>query len=326
MKLNSLAYKSPKNPYWVEEKPDIAAPHPFETTYFTPKELGDGAFQSIQIRKGIALILLDQKPHHDLILEMVGSPELIKLNFTLSGQIKAKPAKANKYFIISSGERNVSVIQAKMHVELSKDQHTVATCVSIENSVIHSLTEGDEPLIPGNLSGMVKAYFNEAYKKPNPIHPSMSFILHQIHNCPYNGALKHIYLESKVLELLVLCIGQVSLSKRSGPAKRHQDIDKIHYAKEILINHMDDPPSLLELSRLVGLNDFKLKKGFREVLGTTVFGYLREKRMEKAHMLLKRGNTSVTEVTFEVGYQNPGYFAAEFKKQFGIYPSSLLNN
>ncbi|MFE6076651.1 hypothetical protein ACFVQB_19470 [Paenibacillus sp. NPDC057886] len=50
---------------------------------------------------------------------------------------------------------------------------------------------------------------------------------------------------------------------------------------------MEPPPSLLELSRLVGISDSKLKSGFKELFGTTVFGYLKEKRLDKARELLE---------------------------------------
>lgn len=60
-------------------------------------------------------------------------------------------------------------------------------------------------------------------------------------------------------------------------------------SEDILLERMAEPPSLLELSRLIGLNDYKLKTGFKEMYGTTVFGYLREQRLEKAYRLLMEG-------------------------------------
>ena len=62
---------------------------------------------------------------------------------------------------------------------------------------------------------------------------------------------------------------------------------RIHQAKDILIRQIDNPPSLLSLARQVGINDFKLKQGFRQVFGTTVFGYLHSHRMERAAQLLQ---------------------------------------
>lgn len=85
---------------------------------------------------------------------------------------------------------------------------------------------------------------------------------------------------------------------------------------------MDDPPSLLALARQVGLNDFKLKRGFRQVFGTTAFGYLHDQRMERARQLLEERRFNVTEVACTVGYANPSHFAAAFKRKFGVNPGA----
>jgi AraC family transcriptional regulator, transcriptional activator of the genes for pyochelin and ferripyochelin receptors len=87
---------------------------------------------------------------------------------------------------------------------------------------------------------------------------------------------------------------------------------------------MDEPPSLLTLARQVGLNDFKLKRGFRQVFGTTVFGYLHEHRMERARQLLEERRLNVTAVACTVGYANPSHFAGAFKRKFGVNPSAYL--
>jgi AraC-like DNA-binding protein len=101
------------------------------------------------------------------------------------------------------------------------------------------------------------------------------------------------------------------------------DRDRIHFAREILLQRLADPPSLVELARLVGLNDYKLKAGFRQVFGTTVFGYLRQERLEKARQLLQAQDISVTAAAAAVGYSSQGHFAAAFRKQFGINPKDL---
>ena len=106
---------------------------------------------------------------------------------------------------------------------------------------------------------------------------------------------------------------------------RSADIERIHEAKDILISNMQNPPSLFDLARQVGLNDYKLKIGFRQVFGTTVFGYLRECRMERARLLFEERKLNVAEVAFAIGYTHLGHFADSFKKQFGIKPSSYLS-
>lgn len=100
------------------------------------------------------------------------------------------------------------------------------------------------------------------------------------------------------------------------------DIEKIYFAKKILEQNIQTPCSLIELSRKVGLNDFKLKKGFKELLGTTVFGYLLTLRMAHAKLLLEQ-KRSVSEVAHEVGYKNPHHFTAAFKKRYALLPRDI---
>ncbi|GMT49485.1 MAG: hypothetical protein IEMM0008_1024 [bacterium] len=239
--------------------------------------------------------------------------------------MKVIPPKSNQHYIIPAGERTLGVFGPTMNVVFSKDQPTQVACISIENYLLQSL-EGESQVILEMISQMIQNTITSVYNPSNPIDSAMFLVLHQIQNCPYQDSLRQVYLESKVLELLVLCSEQPSSTESNGHSQLHaQDIDKIHYAKEILIENMETPPSLLELAKRVGLNDFKLKRGFREILGTTVFGFLREQRMEKARMLLETGNMNVTEVLYDVGYNSPSHFSFEFKKRFGITPSSLIN-
>lgn len=83
---------------------------------------------------------------------------------------------------------------------------------------------------------------------------------------------------------------------------------------------MEQPPSLLELSKLAGISDSKLKAGFKELFGTTVFGYLKEKRLEKAKELLEMERINVCDAAIMVGYSNPSHFAASFRERYGCNP------
>jgi AraC-like DNA-binding protein len=104
-----------------------------------------------------------------------------------------------------------------------------------------------------------------------------------------------------------------------------EDVERIHYAGEVLLTRLENPPSLMELARIVGINDHKLKTGFRQVFDTTVFGYLHERRMERSRQLLDAGELTVTEAARAVGFANRGYFAASFRRKFGVNPSAYLH-
>lgn len=147
-------------------------------------------------------------------------------------------------------------------------------------------------------------------------------MLQQILNCQYQGVTKQLYLEGKILELISLQIDQLDQTHRkSSPKLPNKDIDCIYEASEILLQRLSTPPSLTELAKLVGINDRKLKQGFREVFGTTVFGYLRDRRLEQAQELLLSGQMQVKDAAKTVGYASPTSFNTAFRKKFGIAPS-----
>ncbi|URJ58916.1 AraC family transcriptional regulator [Paenibacillus polymyxa] len=102
-----------------------------------------------------------------------------------------------------------------------------------------------------------------------------------------------------------------------------EDVRKLHMAREILESSMIDPPSLITLSQKVGLNDFKLKKGFKACFGTTVFEYLRQIRLDYAMKLLRSQESNVTEAAMAVGYSNVSAFSEQFFREYGVKPSSL---
>ena len=72
-----------------------------------------------------------------------------------------------------------------------------------------------------------------------------------------------------------------------------------------------------------GLNEFKLKKGFKELFGTTVFDYLYDLKMEYAKQLLAADEVLVNEVSGMVGYRNPNHFSTAFKRKYGMNPTQL---
>jgi AraC-like DNA-binding protein len=132
--------------------------------------------------------------------------------------------------------------------------------------------------------------------------------------------IKRLLLEAGIVDLLIKLHQPEETSLR--PAFSDTDNARLQEAKSIVEQNLKHPCSLIELSRKTGLNDFKLKKGFKALFGNTVFGYLAELRMNFAYKLLKDGRT-VSEVAETVGYKNAHHFTAAFKKQFDMLPSKV---
>jgi AraC-like DNA-binding protein len=150
----------------------------------------------------------------------------------------------------------------------------------------------------------------------------MQTVLQQILHCPFQGLSQQMYLEGKIWELIALHLAQTVETDSTYTSKplRAEDIERIHYAKDVLIARIEEPPSLIELARLASINDHKLKVGFRQVFGTTVFGYLHNYRMERSRQLIAAGELSVAEAAKAVGFVNRSHFAIAFRKKFGVNP------
>ena len=102
------------------------------------------------------------------------------------------------------------------------------------------------------------------------------------------------------------------------------DREKIIRAREVLLQHIGEPLTIKELSRKVAINECYLKKGFKEMFGTTIFDFYQGQRMEHARYLLYEKGLSVTEVSVMLGYSSISHFSTAFKKHTGLKPCELL--
>jgi AraC-like DNA-binding protein len=178
------------------------------------------------------------------------------------------------------------------------------------------------PVLPALLEKLLASELPcEAYDQPLTL--PLSRVSDEIVHADARGVSRRLLLEAKGLELLALLVDELSLASQATSPLSSWDVDRLERARRTLLERLVSPPSLPELARCVGLNEFKLKVGFRTLFGISVFRYLRAQRMEEARRLLARREFTVTEVAARVGYENPSKFAAAFRKHFGLPPSAL---
>ncbi len=160
-----------------------------------------------------------------------------------------------------------------------------------------------------------------------PLSRFMNVAIQQMLECPYTGAMQQLYMESKAIELITHKLAQIALpdAETSGPLKLHpDDVERVHYAKELLTRDLECPPKLSDLAHAVGTNHCALNRGFREVFGATVFGHLRKMRLMEAKRLLEEEDMNVTEAALTVGYNSIPSFSRAFSGFFGENPTRCL--
>jgi AraC-like DNA-binding protein len=167
-----------------------------------------------------------------------------------------------------------------------------------------------------------------AFTKMFPLCTRKRSVLDAMLNHSYSGALENIFVNAKVHELLLYSLEGLVDEKDEGFACKfladERGRDRIYQAREILLQHIGDPITIKELSRKVAMNECYLKKGFKEVFGTTIFDFYPQQRMEHAKYLLYEKGLSVTDVSALLGYSSISHFSAAFKKHTGLKPCELL--
>jgi len=151
--------------------------------------------------------------------------------------------------------------------------------------------------------------------------PEMQTIVASLFNIQYQGKTKMMFFRSQITALLSHFFGQLANSKteRIKTAER----EKLNQVKDILLDNIDNPPSLSEISLAIGLNTFKLKKDFKAFFGVPVFKYLQNERLTLAHKMIRNQESTVQEAAWHVGYDSLSSFSNAFEKKFGYRPSQI---
>ena len=159
--------------------------------------------------------------------------------------------------------------------------------------------------------------------KSYPCSPTLAEAAARLLNNPYQGILADLYLESCALAQ----VAEISrlVDERRGhprpPPLSQRQRDRVHRAREILDQRIVDPPSMEDLSRQVGINATSLRAEFQRAYGTSVFGYVREQRLQLARALLMTEDLPVSAIGYRAGFGNPCSFATAYRRRFGHSPS-----
>jgi AraC-like DNA-binding protein len=237
--------------------------------------------------------------------------------------------------------RGMELINEFIYLDILRDEALAETsCIALQDEhkilITYAMAENDCLFDFSATANKVhihihKAYF-EKYDKPFDLFIEKQSIccntqskLFELINCSVQGIARNVYLESIVLYLLfqvqknnlVFQLNCDSCTFLNKPV----ELDKIQKAKDYILSNLDQNMSISTLTVYAGTNQCYLKKGFKEVVGQTIFEFIQENRMVKAMHLLQHTQQSVADVAASVGYASTSSFSQTFKHYFGITPS-----
>ena len=191
--------------------------------------------------------------------------------------------------------------------------------VELSEAVRTELFQADSETARRGFDAMTRA---DAMPALRALTPAARLAVESVRRCPLAGACRALVLGARCHDLLVEFISASDEAARPAPMMSDTE-SRVRAAAAALSRRLDITPSLEALAREAGLSESTLKRGFRQVFGTTVFDHLRALRMERAKQLLQSGDATVIEAATLVGYSNPSNFAAAFRRQFGLNPKEF---
>ncbi len=293
-----------------------------------PSQTCSGWIQRWQLRPGLDLMIHDVKFREKTTIERAHSngKTQLGLSFCLDGQLRGFTSTSRQAFQLQVGQASLGVMNGSTRrVEYEARQRVLLVHIHIRPDTIPLFDGETTEQLPQLLRDTIAGRDRPFYFQSSPMTPVMSATAKQLLHCPCQGVSQQLYMEGKTLELIGLYFDQLLSNQRSqqqGSAPNSDDRDRIFHARDILLSQVANPPTLLELAHQVGLNDRKLKQGFRQLFGTTVFGYLHNYRMKQAQQLLLVPGAKVANVAREVGYCNPEAFSVAFRRTFAISPKA----
>ena len=205
-------------------------------------------------------------------------------------------------------------------LKLSNYSSVVSLVISIKK--FHSLFSEDAD----HIHFLSPENNKKKYYDTRNISPAMSVVLSQILEAKIHETIKPLYFKGKVYELLSLFFNKNEDTdvEQCPFLVDEENVRKIKKAKEIILNQMTEPPTLQGLASEIGLNVKKLKEGFKQIYGETVFGYLLDYKMNEARIMLNTKQYNVNEISIKLGYSTSSHFISAFKKKFGTTPKKYL--
>ena len=250
---------------------------------------------------------------------------VVELNFMLAGTLRQSQSGLLREQLYAPGYHNwvynpQSLEQNQLlgtgQFRLVTVQVPVARMLSLLTDYVPELPAVAEQLAQGRPL---------AQHAPAPGLPArLRYLLDTLWDSPAPLGLKRLHYEAVGLELAAQQAAQwLAPNPAAALPLGAPERDKLHYARALLLGQLAEPPTLSALARQCQLNEFSLKRGFRQLFGTSVGGFVQTQRLEAARHWLLGGGRTVTEIAYQLGYAHPQHFHRAFKKHFGLTPKQL---
>lgn len=287
------------------------------------KNVATGSFEEILIDDGFYVLKIQNDKVHDVHIAREINKRYIQFHFCLKGNGKFLFNDGN-YALEVSEENSLLLYNTQLDLPLNLSLTPGSWMVSVVMTIrkFHSLFSDEASYIPF-LDGENR---EKKYYAQEPVSPAIAVVLSQMISYNLHPTIKKLYIKGKVYELISLYFNKnKDADVEQCPFLVDEDnVKRIRRAKEIVIANMTEPPSLTDLAKEVGLSLKRLKEGFKQIYGDSVYSFLFDYKMEYARRLLDSGQYNVNEIGLRIGYSTSSHFIAAFRKKYGTTPKKYM--
>lgn len=287
------------------------------------KNIAIGAVQDFLVDEGIIFLKLSNNNDLESLFDYNIDKSHIQFHFCLKGDSKFQFNNGSYSFPVASGN---SILlynpNQELPIKASLAANSLVLSVLISIKKFHSLFSNQA----NQISFLNQDNIGNKFYKEKKLAPMISVVLNQMVQQSVHQSMYKLYLRAKVFELMSLYFNKdKEMDIEQCPfLVDDKNIKKIRNAKEIIISRMTEPPTLTDLATEVEISLKKLKEGFKQVYGASVYVFLLDYKMQVSKRLLSSGNYNVNEVALKVGYSTATHFINAFKKKFGTTPKKYL--
>ena len=284
---------------------------------------GKGFREFLRFNDDLHAIITDIH-HFRKVVDRVDGVDHLKFHFKISGDNLVRFDR-NQEFRLRGGRSVVALHpQGLVKDDIYNDdiaERSLTLCC--RPSLITDTLQLDPDRLPQELAGFISGGSIDFFCRDLPLTSKMMQAINDLLNPPYVSAVRHIHAHARMLDLVCMLVDALI---RQGDDEepplllRSRDIEALHEARALLASSFEDPPTIPELARRVGLNRTKLVQGFKHVFGEAVFDFSQRVRLDHADRLLKDTDEAISAIALAVGYEHQSSFAVAFKARFGHSP------
>jgi len=287
------------------------------------ENIAGGFVDKTEIEDGFFVLKFQNEENEPKKLTRNIDSSYIQFHFCVKGSSKFLFNSGN-YQLPLAEEHSLLLYNPKLDLPLNLELEPKSWVISLLISIkkFHSMFSQESGYIPFlSVENRDKKYY-----KDGNISPSMAIVLNQLMNFNLMPTIKALYFKAKAYELLSLNFNRTEDANiaQCPFLVDEENVLKIRRAKDLVISRMAEPPSLQELATEIGLSLKRLKEGFKQIYGDSVYSFLFDYKMEYSRKLLDSGEYNVNEVGLKVGYSTSSHFIAAFKKKFGTTPKKYI--